>query len=274
MNGLITLERRIGFGVMRLTGQPGNFGPYEAWEAGVALLREAASLGVELFDSALSYGPEHADRLLGEALGDSDVMFATKGGVDKPAPGRIVVDGRRDTLHRQIDRALVNLRRDRVDLFQLHRVDPNAPIEVSVAALEEARQDGRITHIGAVPRGQEPIDEAVARPTLLGRCTSGRPGTHGAARAVTGLPAPHQQAAFRLARVAGVEDQSGARVREQSLQRRHGPPRPGRVPRTHLGRSEVVGASLVEQPMARKKDEDRVFGLGRRDVTPDRVERV
>ncbi len=139
---------RLGYGAMRLTGQPGNFGPYADWEGGLALLRRAAELGVDFFDSAWSYGPETADRILGEALEGLDVVIATKGGVDKPEPGRIVVDGSRDTLHRQIDRALVNLRRSRIDLFQLHRVDPETPLEVSVAALEEARRDGRIEHIG------------------------------------------------------------------------------------------------------------------------------
>jgi len=100
------------------------------------------------FDSAWAYGPQTADRILGEAIGDTAAVIATKGGVDKPAPGNITVDGSRDTLLYQIDRALTNLRRDRIDLFQLHRVDPQTPIEVSVAALAEAQADGRIRHIG------------------------------------------------------------------------------------------------------------------------------
>ncbi|MEM7703319.1 MAG: aldo/keto reductase [Pseudomonadota bacterium] len=139
---------RLGFGAMRLTGQPGNYGPYEDWAGGIALLRRAADLGIEFFDSAWSYGPETADRIVGEALEGRDVFIATKGGVEKPEPGRIVVDGSRDTLHRQIDAALVNLRRDRIDLFQLHRVDPETLVETSVAALAEAQEDGRIGAIG------------------------------------------------------------------------------------------------------------------------------
>ncbi|MDJ0919326.1 MAG: aldo/keto reductase, partial [Woeseiaceae bacterium] len=118
---------RLGYGAMRLTGQPGNYGPYEDWDGGVALLRRAADLGVDFFDSAWAYGPETADRIVGEALFDRPVVLATKGGVDKPAPGRIIVDGSRDTLHRQIDGALKNLKRDQIDLFQLHRVDPATP---------------------------------------------------------------------------------------------------------------------------------------------------
>ncbi len=153
---------RLGYGAMRLTGQPGNFGPYEDWDAGVALLRRAADLGVDFFDSAWAYGPETADRIVGEALGDRPVVLATKGGVDKPEPGRIIVDGSRDTLHRQIDGALKNLRRDQIDLFQLHRVDPATPIETSIAALAEAQADGRIRHIGISNVTRDDLDRALS----------------------------------------------------------------------------------------------------------------
>ncbi|MGP1396520.1 MAG: aldo/keto reductase [Inquilinaceae bacterium] len=152
---------RLGYGAMRLTGQPGNFGPYPDWDGGKALLRAAADLGVGFFDSAWAYGPESADRIVGEALEGRPVVLATKGGVDKPEPGRIVVDGSRDTLLRQIDKALVNLRRDRIDLFQLHRVDPETPIETSVAALAEARADGRIGHIGLSNVTRADLDRAL-----------------------------------------------------------------------------------------------------------------
>ncbi|MDJ0511989.1 MAG: aldo/keto reductase [Methyloceanibacter sp.] len=152
---------RLGYGAMRLTGQPGNYGPYPDWPSGVRLLRRAADLGVTFFDSAWAYGPEFADRILGEALEGRDVVFATKGGVDKPAPGQIVLDGGRDTLLRQVDRALENLRRDKIDLFQLHRVDPDTPIEVSVAALAEAKSDGRIGHIGLSNVGREQLERAM-----------------------------------------------------------------------------------------------------------------
>ncbi|MEO1092082.1 MAG: aldo/keto reductase [Pseudomonadota bacterium] len=153
---------RLGYGAMRLTGQPGNFGPFADWQGGVALLRTAADLGVQFFDSAWAYGPQTADQIVGEALEGRDVVVATKGGVDKPEPGRIVVDGSRDTLLRQVDQALVNLRRDRIDLFQLHRVDPETPIETSVAALAEARADGRIGHIGLSNVTLVDLDRALA----------------------------------------------------------------------------------------------------------------
>ncbi|MDJ0920111.1 MAG: aldo/keto reductase [Henriciella sp.] len=140
--------QRLGYGAMRLTGQPGNFGPYHDWQGGLALLRRAADLGVNFFDSAWAYGPETADQLIGEALEGRDVVIATKGGVDKPAPGRIVIDGSPTTLRRQILKARDNLRRDTIDLFQLHRVDPAVPIERSVEALAAAQQEGLIRHIG------------------------------------------------------------------------------------------------------------------------------
>ncbi len=152
---------RLGYGAMRLTGQPGNFGPYENWEGGIKLLQRAAELGVTFYDSAWAYGPETADRIVGDALGQTDVVIATKGGVDKPEAGRIVVDGSRDTLLSQIDKALLNLRRDQIDLFQLHRVDPETPIEVSVAALAEAKADGRINHIGLSNVTKEQLEKAM-----------------------------------------------------------------------------------------------------------------
>ncbi|MDJ0710692.1 MAG: aldo/keto reductase [Woeseiaceae bacterium] len=153
---------RLGYGAMRLTGQPGNYGPYEDWNGGIALLRRAADLGVDFFDSAWSYGPETADRIVGEALSDRPVVLATKGGVDKPAPGRIIVDGSRDALHRQIDGALKNFKREQIDLFQLHRVDPVTPIETSIAALAEAQADGRVRHIGVSNVTRDELDRALS----------------------------------------------------------------------------------------------------------------
>lgn len=156
------IVNRLGYGAMRLTGQPGNYGPYENWESGLALLRHAADLGVNFFDSAWAYGPETADRIVGEALEGRDVVLATKGGVDKPEPGRIRIDGSRDALLNQIDKALVNLRRDQIDLFQLHRVDPQTPIETSVAALAEAQADGRVRHIGLSNVTRSELDRALS----------------------------------------------------------------------------------------------------------------
>ena len=155
---------RIGYGAMRLTGQPGNFGPYADWEQGVALVQRAAALGVNLFDSARSYGPVWTDKLLGEALSPyrSKVVVATKGGVDKPSPGNIQIDGSPETLKKQIDDALVNLKVDRIDLFQLHRIDPDTPIEDSVDALKAAQTAGKIRFIGLSNVDRTQLDRALS----------------------------------------------------------------------------------------------------------------
>ena len=155
---------RLGYGAMRLAGQPGNFGPYADWEQGIALIQRAVELGVNLFDSARSYGPEWTDKLLGEALAPqaANVVVATKGGIDKPSPGNIQVDGSPVTLQKQIDDALTNLRVDRIDLFQLHRVDPNTPIEESVGALKAAQTAGKIRLIGLSNVDRSQLDRALS----------------------------------------------------------------------------------------------------------------
>ena len=155
---------RMGFGTMRLTGQPGNFGPYAEWEEGKKLLKRAFDLGVQFFDSAYAYGPEWADKLIGDALHPyPDGLFvATKGGVDKPAPGQIVVDGSPKTLLTQVETALRNLKTDCIDLFQLHRVDPQVPLEESIGALDVARCEGKIRFIGLSNVNQGELDKALS----------------------------------------------------------------------------------------------------------------
>ena len=154
---------RMGFGAMRLTGQPGNFGPYAEWEEGKALLWRAVELGIRFFDSAYAYGPEWADKLIADALHPypEGLFVATKGGVDKPAPGQIVVDGSPKTLLRQVETALRNLKTDCIDLFQLHRVDPQVPLEESIGALDVARCEGKIRFIGLSNVNRDELDKAL-----------------------------------------------------------------------------------------------------------------
>ncbi len=153
---------RIGYGAMRLTSQPGNFGPFPDWDKGVNLLRRAHENGVTFFDSAHAYGPEWADKILGEALWNTNAVIATKGGVSKPAPDRIIPDGTPETLRWQVNRALKNLRRDQIDLFQLHRVDPDTPIEVSVEAMADMQSEGLIRHIGLSNVDQSQLARAMS----------------------------------------------------------------------------------------------------------------
>lgn len=141
---------RIGYGAMRLTGQPGNFGPYADWEGGKRLLRHAVERGVNFIDTARSYGPGWSEKIIAEALYPyaPGVVIATKGGVDKRGPSEIVVDASPATLRRQVEDALKTLKVERIDLFQLHRVDPKTPLEISVQALDGMRREGLIRHIG------------------------------------------------------------------------------------------------------------------------------
>ena len=154
---------RLGYGAMRLSGQPGNFGPYPRWDQGKALLQRAVDLGVNFFDSARAYGPEWTDKIIADALHPyaQDLVIATKGGVDKFAPDQIVTDGSVSTLTRQIDDALLNLKVDQIDLFQLHRIDPNVDIEESVGAIEAARQAGKVRFIGLSNIDQQSLERAL-----------------------------------------------------------------------------------------------------------------
>jgi pyridoxine 4-dehydrogenase len=161
LGGLIPV-RRLGFGAMRLTGQPGNFGPYPDWEHGKAVLRRAVELGVNFIDTARSYGPGFNEQLIADALHPypRDLVVATKGGVDKGTNGA-VVDGSPAAIARHIDDALVRLRLDTIDLFQLHRVDPDIPIEDSVGAISDAVAGGKVRLIGLSNVSRAEVDRAL-----------------------------------------------------------------------------------------------------------------
>jgi len=113
---------RLGFGAMRLTGQPGNFGPYADWEGGVALLRHAYELGIDHFDTARAYGPHHNERLIAEAFAhlppSARPFVATKGGIEKEGAGTAFIrrDGRPEALQRHIEESLRGLRVEAIDL--------------------------------------------------------------------------------------------------------------------------------------------------------------
>ena len=144
---------RIGYGAMRLTGQPGNFGPYPNRDDGITLLHRAVELNIDHFDGARSYGPHHADRILADALAPygEDVFVASKGGVEKRADG-ITADASPEGLRRHVAESradLAPLIGDRpIDLYYLHRPDAAVPFADSIRALEAARQAGEIARIG------------------------------------------------------------------------------------------------------------------------------
>ena len=141
---------RIGYGAMRLTGKPGNFGPYPDWEAGEKLLRRAGELGVNFIDTAEAYGPGYNEEIIASALHPykENVVIATKGGINKPAPDNIKADGSPEFLRSGVEGSLKRLKLEQIDLYQLHRPDSKVPFSESIGALAEMKQEGKIRHIG------------------------------------------------------------------------------------------------------------------------------
>ena len=141
---------RVGYGAMRLTGQPGNWGPYPDWDAGCRLLRRVVELGVSFIDTAISYGPGFSEEIIAAALHPypPNLVIATKGGLRKTGPGQIHGDGGRDGLRQACEASLRRLKVERIDLYQLHRPDPNVDFAQSVEALAELAAAGKIRHVG------------------------------------------------------------------------------------------------------------------------------
>jgi pyridoxine 4-dehydrogenase len=140
---------RIGFGTMCLTG-PGAFGAPRDPRAMIATLRRAIALGVTLLDTADSYGPQVSESLIADALCPypAELVIATKGGFEHPAPDVWRVNGRPDHLRQALDGSLRRLRLDRIDLYQLHRIDPQVPEADQFGFLQAAQRAGKIRHIG------------------------------------------------------------------------------------------------------------------------------
>jgi len=141
--------RRLGFGAMRITGE-GIWGPPANREEAKAVLRRALELGVNFIDTADSYGPEVSEELIAEALHPypGGLVIATKGGLKRPGPGRWEPDGRPEHLREACEGSLQRLRLERIDLYQLHTVDPRVPLEDSVGALADLRDEGKIARVG------------------------------------------------------------------------------------------------------------------------------
>ncbi len=141
--------RRMGFGAMRLTGK-GVWGEPSDPEAARALLRRAIELGVNFIDTADAYGPEVSERLIAEALHPypDDLVVATKGGLLRTGLGDWERDCRPEHLREACEASLRRLRVERIDLYQLHAVDPNVPLEESVGALAELRDEGKVRFVG------------------------------------------------------------------------------------------------------------------------------
>jgi pyridoxine 4-dehydrogenase len=152
---------RLGFGAMRLTGR-GIMGEPEDPDQARRVLRRAVELGVNLIDTADSYGPEVSERLISEALHPypEDLVVATKGGYTRPN-GRWVPDGRPEHLREACEGSLRRLGVDRIDLYQFHTPDPNVPFEDSVWAMAQLRDEGKIRHVGLSNVGVRELEIAI-----------------------------------------------------------------------------------------------------------------
>ena len=152
---------RLGFGAMRITGD-GIWGPPDDPDNARAVLRRAVELGVDLIDTADSYGPDVSEELIAEALAPypQGLVIATKGGLERTGPGAWPRNGRPEHLRRACEGSLRRLRLERIDLYQLHRPDPDVPYEESVGALKELRDEGKVRHVGVSNVSVEQLEAA------------------------------------------------------------------------------------------------------------------
>jgi pyridoxine 4-dehydrogenase len=151
---------RMGFGAMRLTGR-GIWGPPKDRAQAIRVLQRAVELGVNFFDTAEAYGPHISEELIAEALHPyPGLVIATKGGLERPGPDRWVENGRPETLRRQLEGSLHRLRLDRIDLWQLHRIDPKVPAQEQFEAIREFQREGLIRHAGLSEVSVDEIEQA------------------------------------------------------------------------------------------------------------------
>jgi pyridoxine 4-dehydrogenase len=152
---------RLGFGAMRLTGE-GIWGWPEDRENALKVLRKAVELGVNFIDTADAYGPEVSELLIAEALHPypKGLVIATKGGNTRPGPNQWVPNGKPEYLTKCVEGSLKRLKLERIDLYQLHRIDPNVPVEESLGALKKMQEAGKIRHLGLSEVSVKEIERA------------------------------------------------------------------------------------------------------------------
>jgi len=147
LGGDLTVNR-MGFGAMRLTGK-GIWGPPKDPAKAMRVLQRAVELGVNFFDTAYSYGPHVAEQLIADALYPyPGLVIATKGGLERPGPDQWVENGRPEFLRQNLEASLKRLRVERIDLWQLHRIDPKVPAQEQFEAVREFQREGLIRHVG------------------------------------------------------------------------------------------------------------------------------
>jgi aryl-alcohol dehydrogenase-like predicted oxidoreductase len=152
---------RLGYGAMRITGK-GIWGPPADLENAKAVLRRAVELGVDFIDTADSYGPAVSEPLIGEALApySKGTIIATKGGLTRQGPDKWLPVGRPEYLTQQAEMSLRWLKKDTIDLWQLHRIDPKVPVEESLGAAVKLKEQGKIRFIGLSEVTVEEIEQA------------------------------------------------------------------------------------------------------------------
>lgn len=148
IGGDLTVHR-LGFGAMRITGD-GVWGEPRDREESRRVLQRAVELGVNFIDTADAYGPTVSEEIIAEALHPypKDLVIATKGGLTRQGPNLWLPVGRPEYLTQQVEMSLRHLKLQRIDLYQLHRIDPKVPVEESLGALKDLQKQGKIRHIG------------------------------------------------------------------------------------------------------------------------------
>ncbi len=152
---------RLGFGAMRITGD-GIWGPPADNDEAIRVLRRALELGVSLIDTADAYGPYVSEELIAEALHPypDGLVIATKAGFERPGPGAWEENGRPEHLREAVEGSLARLRLDRIDLLQLHRIDPKVPADEQLGTLKDLRDAGKIRLIGLSEVTLEQLEHA------------------------------------------------------------------------------------------------------------------
>jgi pyridoxine 4-dehydrogenase len=152
---------RLGYGAMRITGK-GIWGEPKDPETARKVLRRAVELGVNFIDTADSYGPEVSERLIGEALAPyaDGVVIATKAGLTRQGPDKWLPVGRPEYLQQEVEMSLRRLKLERIDLWQLHRIDPKIPVEESLGVIKKMQEQGKIRHVGLSEVKPHEIDQA------------------------------------------------------------------------------------------------------------------
>lgn len=152
---------RMGFGAMRITGE-GIWGPPKDHDEAIRVLQRTIELGINFIDTADSYGPNVSEELIAEALYPypKDLVIATKGGLTRTGPNVWPINADPDYLQRALEGSLKRLKQDRIDLYQLHRIDPDVPYEKTLEFLQRVQEEGLVKHIGLSEVSVEQVKKA------------------------------------------------------------------------------------------------------------------